>query len=358
MPTHRIAVIAGDGIGQEVIPVGMRVLAHAAELDGGFRLEFEEFPWGCDYYRATGRMMADDALDTLRGFDAILLGAIGAPGVPDHVSSWGVQLRLRQAFELFVNLRPIRLFPGVRSPLRDFEDGGIDFVCIRENSEGEYAGAGGRVHPGSDGDVAVQVEVFTRPGIERAARYAFELARQRRKHLTSVTKSNALAHSFVLWDEVVEAVGREFPDVSVARVYGDAAAAFFVTKPDSFDVVLASNLFGDVLTDLGAAIQGSIGLAASANINPSGGFPGMFEPAHGSAPDIAGRGIANPLGTVWTGALLLEDLGHREAADRVLEAMLDVLASDGPKTPDLGGTASTDELGQAVEDALGAGIAS
>jgi tartrate dehydrogenase/decarboxylase / D-malate dehydrogenase len=355
MRTHRIAVIAGDGVGLEVIPVGTRALTRAAELDGRFRLEFEEFPWGSDYYRHTGRMMAEDALEILRRYDAIYLGAIGSPGVPDHVSSWGVQLRIRQEFELFVNLRPIRLFPGVRSPLRDFEGGGIDFVCVRENSEGEYAGAGGRVHRGFDEDLAVQVEVFTRTGIERVARYAFQLARRRRKQLTSVTKSNALAHSFVLWDEVVESVAAEFPDVAVARVYGDAAAAFLVTKPDAFDVILASNLFGDVLTDLGAAVQGSIGLAASANLNPSGGFPGMFEPAHGSAPDIAGRGVANPLGAVWSGALLLEELGYPDAADSVLQAIMHVLAAGGPRTPDLGGGASTDEVGDAVEGALAVG---
>ena len=355
MQTHRIAVIAGDGVGPEVIPVGTRVLTRAAELDGRFRLEFEEFPWGCDYYRRTGRMMAEDAIETLRRHDAIYLGAIGSPGVPDHVSSWGVQLRIRQEFELFVNLRPIRLFPGVRSPLRAFEAGGIDFVCVRENSEGEYAGAGGRVHRGFDEDLAVQVEVFTRTGIERVARYAFELARRRRKQLTSVTKSNALAHSFVLWDEVVDSVAAEFPDVAAARVYGDAAAAFLVTKPDAFDVILASNLFGDVLTDLGAAVQGSLGLAASANLNPSGGFPGMFEPAHGSAPDIAGRGVANPLGAVWSGALLLEELGYPDAADSVLQGMMRVLAAGGPRTPDLGGDASTDEVGDAVEGALAVG---
>ena len=355
MRTHRIAVIAGDGIGREVIPVGMRVLSRAAALDGSFRLDFEELPWGCDYYERTGRMMAEDAFEILREFDAIYLGAIGAPGVPDHVSSWGVQLRIRQELQLFVNLRPIRLFPGVRCPLRDFENGGIDFVCVRENSEGEYAGAGGRVHRGFDGEVAIQAEVFTRAGIDRVARYAFELARRRRKHVTSVTKSNALEHSFVLWDEVVESVGREFPDVEVARVYADAAAAFFVTRPQSFDVVLASNLFGDVLTDLGAAIQGSIGLAASANLNPTAAFPGMFEPAHGSAPDIAGRGVANPLGAVWSGVLLLEELGQPDAAVSVLRAMEQLLASGGPRTPDLGGTASTDEVGEALEGALAAG---
>jgi tartrate dehydrogenase/decarboxylase/D-malate dehydrogenase len=352
MLTRRVAVIAGDGVGKEVIPAGIGVLEAAARLDGGFRLEFTELPWGCDHYLREGTILPADAATILREFDAIYLGAIGAPGVPDHVSSGGGQLRLRRELDLFVNLRPIELFDGVQSPLRNVDGAGIDFVCVRENSEGEYSDAGGRVHRSGDGEVAVQTAVFTRVGVERVARYAFELARRRRGRLTNVTKSNALAHTFVFWDEVVESVAGDFPDVWVEHVYADAAAAYFVTRPHTFDVVLASNLFGDLLTDLGAAIQGSIGLAASANLNPSGTAPGMFEPAHGSAPDIAGKGIANPLGAIWSGALLLDELGHREARSAIMRAMKDVLAQEAPKTLDLGGQASTVEVGKAVEEAL------
>ena len=350
--TYRIAVVAGDGVGKEVVPAALDVVRSAAER-GGFGLELEDFPWGCEHYHRHGSMLAPDALDVLRGFDAIFLGAIGDPSVPDHVSSWGAQLRIRQEFDLYVNLRPIELLPGVVSPLRAFDGGGIDFVCVRENSEGEYAGAGGRVHRGFPGETAVQTQVFTRAGIDRVARYAFALARTRRGRLTSVTKSNALAHSFVLWDEVVADVARDFPDVEIERVHGDAAAAYLVTRPQSFDVVLASNLFGDVLTDLGAAIQGSIGLAASANVNPDGGFAGMFEPAHGSAPDIAGRNRANPVGAVWSAALMLDHLGERDAAAAVMAAVRHVLQA-GPRTADLGGTASTRE----VADAIAAAVAS
>ena len=352
MRTRRVAVIAGDGVGKEVIPVGVGILEAAARLDGGLVLEFTEFPWGCDYYLRHGRILPDDAAGILREFDAIYLGAIGAAGVPDHVSSGGGQLRLRRELDLFVNLRTIELFPGVQSPLRTVDEAGIDFVCVRENSEGEYSDAGGRVHRSAEGEVAVQTSVFTRVGIDRIARYAFELARRRSKRLTSVTKSNALAHTFVFWDEMIESVATEFPDVAVEHVYADAAAAYFVTRPHTFDVVLASNLFGDVLTDLGAAIQGSIGLAASANLNPNSSSPGMFEPAHGSAPDIAGKGIANPLGAIWSGALLLEQLGHPEASEAIVGAMRDVLAAQAPKTLDLGGDASTAEVGKAVEEAL------
>lgn len=351
MRHHRVAVIAGDGVGREVVPVGVRVLDHAAQGDGSFALEWTEFPWGSDFFLETGRMMPEDALSLLREFDAIYLGAVGSPLVPDHVTLWGLLLPIRQRFNQYVNIRPIKLLPGVTSPLRDRKPEEIDMICVRENSEGEYSGVGGRVHIGFDHEVAIQTDVFTRKGVEQAARFAFGLARSRRKRLTNVTKSNASPYSFVFWDEVVEAVSAEFPDVQVTRLLVDAAAARMITRPEEFDVLVASNLFADILTDIGAAIQGSMGLAASANINPQGGYPGMFEPVHGSAPDIAGTGTANPIGAVWAGALLLENLGEAVAGGAVLRAVETVLAG-GVKTPDLGGSAGTSEVGDALLEAL------
>jgi tartrate dehydrogenase/decarboxylase/D-malate dehydrogenase len=332
--------------------VGMRVLSAAAAADGEFELAFEELPWGTEHYLRTGRMMPEDGFETLRGFDAIYLGAIGSPEVPDHLTLWGLLLPIRQRFDLYVNLRPIKLFPGVRTPLRDKGPSDIDMVCVRENSEGEYSGVGGRVHTGFEHELALQTDVFTRTGVERIARYAFELARSRTKRLASITKSNASPYSFVLWDDVVAEVAREYPDVEVSRLLVDAAAAAFITRPESFDVVVASNLFADILTDIGAVIQGSMGLAASANVNPDGGFPGLFEPVHGSAPDIAGRGIANPVGAVWAGALMLEELGQKAAAAAVLTAVAEVLERQEVKTPDLGGAATTDEMADALLAAL------
>jgi tartrate dehydrogenase/decarboxylase / D-malate dehydrogenase len=352
MTRHRIAVIAGDGVGREVVPVGIRVLSAAAAAGGEFELAFEELPWGTEHYLRTGRMMPEDGLEALRGFDAIYLGAIGSPEVPDHLTLWGLLLPIRQRFDLYVNLRPVKLFPGVRTPLRDKGPSDIDMVCVRENSEGEYSGVGGRVHVGFGHELALQTDVFTRTGVERVARYAFELARSRTKRLASITKSNASPYSFVLWDDVVAEVAREYADVEVSRLLVDAAAAAFITRPESFDVVVASNLFADILTDIGAVIQGSMGLAASANVNPDGGFPGLFEPVHGSAPDIAGRGIANPVGAVWAGALMLEELGQKAAADAVLNAIAEVLERQEVKTPDLGGSATTDEMAGALLAAL------
>ena len=352
MRRYRIAVIAGDGVGQEVVPVGIRVLERAARAEGPFALEWEEFPWGSDFYLETGRMMPEDALSILREFDAIYLGAVGSPRVPDHVTLWGLLLPIRQRFNQYANIRPIKLFPGVTSPLRDKEPGEIDMVCVRENSEGEYAGVGGRVHVGFDHEVALQTDVFTRKGVEQVTRYAFELARKRRKRLTSVTKSNASPYSFVFWDEVVENVGAEYPDVEVTPLLVDAAAARMITTPEAFDVLVTSNLFADILTDVGAAIQGGMGLAASANINPDGGYPGMFEPVHGSAPDIAGMGTANPIGAVWAGALMLEELGEARAARGVMDAIEAVLSRGEVMTPDLGGSAGTDEVGDALLEAL------
>ena len=352
MHSYRIAVIPGDGVGQEVVPAGLRVLNAAAAKDGTFTLECEELPWGSAYYRQTGRMMPENGLTILRRYEAIYLGAVGWPDVPDHVTLWGLLLPIRQRFNLYVNIRPVKLFPGVHGPLRDQGPEQIDMLCIRENTEGEYAGVGGRVHTGFGHEVAVQVDMFTRTGVEDVVRFAFEQARKRRRHLTSVTKSNASPYAFVFWDEVVAEVSREFPEVEVQRVLVDAAAAYFVTRPEMFDVVVASNLFGDILTDIGAVIQGSMGLAASANINPHGGYPGMFEPVHGSAPDIAGKGLANPLGAIWAGALMLEHLGRPEAGQRVLNAMAQVLAAGEPRTRDLGGNAGTDEVADAVIAAL------
>src|SRR5947209_14077679 len=348
MHSYRIAVIPGDGVGQEVVPAGLRVLNAAAAKDGTFTLECEELPWGSAYYRQTGRMMPEDGLAILRRYEAIYLGAVGWPDVPDHVTLWGLLLPIRQRFNLYVNIRPVKLFPGVHGPLRDQGPEQIDMLCIRENTEGEYAGVGGRVHTGFGHEVAVQVDMFTRTGVEDVVRFAFEQARKRRRHLTSVTKSNASPYAFVFWDEVVAEVSREFPEVEVQRVLVDAAAAYFVTRPEMFDVVVASNLFGDILTDIGAVIQGSMGLAASANINPHGGYPGMFEPVHGSAPDIAGRGIANPLGAIWAGAMMLEHLGRPEAGTAILDAMAAMLVREQVRPRDLGGDARTEDVADAV----------
>jgi tartrate dehydrogenase/decarboxylase/D-malate dehydrogenase len=351
MRTHRIAVIAGDGIGTEVIPAGMCVL-RAAAARHGFALEFVAFPWGCDYYLETGRMMPADGLDTLRGFDAIYLGAIGAPRVPDHVSVWELILPIRQRFGQYVNLRPVRLLPGIESPLAHRTAADIEMICIRENSEGEYAGVGGRVHGGTPDEIVQQTGVFTRRGIVRIVRYAFEVAQSRpRKRLASATKSNALQHSMVFWDEVVAEVAAGFPDVELRKYHVDALAARMITHPQTLDVIVASNLFGDILTDIGSAISGSMGVAPGANINPERSAPSMFEPIHGSAPDIAGKGIANPIGAIWAGAMMLEHLGEREAHDSILRAISEAL-SEGVKTRDLDGAADTQCMTEAVLRAI------
>jgi tartrate dehydrogenase/decarboxylase/D-malate dehydrogenase len=349
---YRVAVIPGDGIGREVIPAALSVLERAAERSG-FSLETEAFSWGCEHYLRTGRMMDADGLRILAGFDAIYLGAVGSPEVPDHVSLWELILPIRQRFDQYVNLRPMRLLPGVPCPLAGRGPADIDMVCVRENSEGEYTGAGRRLGEGTAGESAEETAVFTRRGIERIARYAFALAARRpRRLLASATKSNALRHSMVLWDEVVEAVARDYPTVSVRKYHVDALAARMVSHPETLDVIVGSNLFGDILTDLGAAISGSLGLAPGANLNPERRFPSMFEPIHGSAPDIAGRGIANPIGAIWAGALMLEHLGQREAHDLVVGAIEGVLAEGTCRTPDLGGRATTEELARAVRDAF------
>ncbi len=350
--TARIAVIPGDGVGKEVIPAGIRVLERAV-AGGPLALEFVEFPWGCEFYRRTGRMMDPDALDRLQAFDAIYLGAVGDPGVPDHVSVWGLILPIRQRFDQYVNLRPMRLLPGVSCPLAGRGPVDVDMVCVRENSEGEYAGVGGRVHAGTPHEVAEQTSIFTRRGVERIARFGFELAARRpRRRLASATKSNAMQHTCVLWDEVVADVARDYAGVEWRPYHVDALAARMVTDPGSLDVILASNLFGDILTDLGAAVSGSLGVAPGANLNPERRHPSMFEPVHGSAPDIAGRGIANPIGAIWAGALMLDHLGAADAHDRILRAIEQVLAGDGPRTPDLGGRARTVEVAEAIAAAM------
>jgi tartrate dehydrogenase/decarboxylase/D-malate dehydrogenase len=342
-----VAVIPGDGVGQEVVPEGIKVIAAL-----GLRFDFEAFPWGCEHYERTGRMMPELALSTLAGYDAIYLGAIGWPTVPDHVSLWECLLPIRKTFEQYVNLRPVRLPAGVRGPLAGREPSDVDMLFVRENTEGEYSGAGGRVHVGTPAEVAVEVPVFTRRAIDRCARYAFERARERRGRLVSVTKSNASRYSYVLWDEVVAAVASEYPEVQVERVHVDAMAARMVLRPHTIDVVVASNLFADILTDLGAALQGSLGLAASANLSVEGAGPSMFEPVHGSAPDIAGQGRANPIGAIWSAALMLRHLGHDYEATLV-ERAIDAVCEDGRVlTADLGGTASTAEVGDAVVRAL------
>lgn len=340
------AVIPGDGIGPEVVSEGLRVLQAAAEIDGGLAFDFTEFPWSCEYYARNGEMMPADGLDTLSSFETIFLGAVGYPGVPDHVSLWGLLIPIRRTFQQYVNLRPARLLRGVRSPLS--EPGTIDLVVVRENSEGEYSSMGGRLHAGTPAEMAIQNTVFTRMGVERVVRYAYEQARSRRGHLTSATKSNGINITMPYWDEVVAAVGAEYPDVATDQYHIDALSAFLVTRPDSFDVVVGSNLFGDILSDLAAAVMGGIGMAPAANLNPERRFPSMFEPVHGSAPDIAGRGIANPIGQIWTAKMLLDHLGREELGSALLDSIEEVLARGESLTPDLGGRATTSELADAI----------
>jgi tartrate dehydrogenase/decarboxylase / D-malate dehydrogenase len=341
-----IAVIAGDGVGKEVIPAGLRVLEAVTSLD------VQMLPWGAEYYVKTGAMMPGNALSRLDDYDAIYLGAVGWPTVPDHITLWGLLLPIRKAFQLYVNLRPVKLPPGVACPLAGRGPDDIDMVFIRENTEGEYSGTGGRVHVGTPYEVAVEAPVFTRLAVERVARYALDQARARSGSLISVTKSNASRYAYVLWDEVVAAAAADYPEVDVQRMHVDAMAARMVLRPDTIDVVVASNLFADILTDLGAALQGSLGLAASANLDPAGTHPPLFEPVHGSAPDIAGQGRANPVGAIWSGALMLRHLGLTDEAARVEQAIDQVLADGVVRTADLGGSASTEEVADAVISAL------
>ena len=352
MPRYRIAVIPGDGIGKETVPEGIRVL-DAVGARFGIDFDWETVDWGCERYASTGTMMPDDGIDAIRGHDAIFLGAVGFPGVPDHVSLWGLLIPIRRHFEQYVNLRPVRLLKGVESPLRGRTSKDIDFLVVRENNEGEYSDIGGRLFPGTDDEVVVQESVFTRRGTDRIIRYAFELARQRpRRQVTSATKSNGIKHTMPFWDERFEAVAADYPDIETSKFHVDILAAQFVLHPDWFDVVVGSNLFGDILSDLGPAVAGTIGIAPSANINPEREFPSMFEPVHGSAPDIAGQGICNPIGQIWSGAMMLEHLGHEDAARAVETAIEAALADPAVLTPDMGGKADTRALGETIARAV------
>ncbi len=344
---YRIAAIPGDGIGDEVIPAGIEVLERAAD---GFRLEFEHFDWSSKRYLDTGKYIPDGGLERLKTFDAIFFGAVGAPDVPDHVSLWGLRLPICQGFDQYANVRPARVLPGIKSPLD--KGSAIDWVIVRENTEGEYSGAGGRVHTGLSNEVAVEVSTFTRSGVERIHRFAFELARKRpRRHLTLVTKSNAQRHGMVLWDELFHAVAKDFPDVKTDRILVDAMTTRMVLNPAAIDTVVASNLHADILSDLAAALSGSLGIAPTANLNPERKFPSMFEPIHGSAFDITGKGVANPVATFWTASLMLEHLGEARAAVRIMKAIERVTAQK-IFTPDLGGSARTRDVTQAVIGAL------
>lgn len=349
MERYRIAVVPGDGIGVDTINEAEETLKTVCAVHGGVGLSFERYPWGCRYYLQYGTMMPADGLCILGDYDSILFGAVGFPPVPDHISLWGLLLPIRQSFEQYINLRPVRLLPGVPGPLRNKGPKDIDFVCIRENTEGEYSGVGGRAHRGMANEVAVQTSVFTRAGVERVLRYGFELARKRPRHeLVSATKSNALQYSMVFWDEVYTQLKSEYPDISCRQYHVDALAARFVTAPESLDVVVASNLFGDILTDLGGALQGSLGIPPSGNINPERRYPSLFEPVHGSAPDIAGKGIANPIAAIWAASMLLDHLGYEDAGRRVLMGIEAVTTEGKTLTPDLGGSATTQEMGEAI----------
>ncbi len=350
MKHFHIAVIPGDGVGKEIVPEGMRILDAAGEAGGGFKFTYREFPWGCDHYVKTGKMMDDDGLDVLRDFDAIFFGAVGNPRqVPDRVSLRGLRLRICQGFDQYVCLRPCLILPGVASPLAGRKAGDIDIMVIRENSEGEYTGAGGRAHAGLPIDTAVETSVFTRVGVERIIRYAFETAMKRpRRHLISSTKSNAQQHIFAFWDGIFAEVAKDYPDVATERVLIDALCARFVLKPESVDTVVASNLHADILTDIGGAISGSLGLAASTNINAERLYPSMFEPVHGSALDIAGKGVANPMGQAWSGALMLDFLGLPREHDLILAAIKAVTGEGTCLTPDLGGRAGPREVADAI----------
>jgi tartrate dehydrogenase/decarboxylase/D-malate dehydrogenase len=349
---YKIAVIPGDGIGAEVVPEAIRVL-EAVGRKYDFACTWDEKDWSCERFHKEGAMMPEDGLQTIKDHNAIFLGAVGYPGVPDHISLWGLLIPIRREFQQYVALRPVRLFEGMECPLAGRAPGDIDFYIVRENNEGEYSEIGGRLYKGTDNEMAVQQNIFTRLGTDRIMRYAFELAQTReRKHLTSATKSNGIIHSMPFWDERFETISAEYPDVSTDKFHIDILTAHFVRNPDWFDVVVGSNLFGDILSDLGPAVTGTIGIAPGANINPEKDHPSMFEPVHGSAPDIAGQGIANPIGQIWSGAMMLDHLGQTEAAAAIVTAIEKVIRDGDAKTPDMGGKATTTELAQAVEDAL------
>lgn len=348
MNTYKIAVIAGDGVGPEVCREGMKVLRQIEKLDADLHFEFQEFPWGCEYYLEHGEMMPQDTLEILSEFDAIYLGAIGFPGVPDHISLWDILLKIRKGFDQYINLRPVKLLKGAPCPLKDVKREDVDMLVVRENSEGEYAGSGSWLYPGKPNEVVIQDGVFSRVGCERVIRYAYELARKENKRLTSISKANALNYSMVFWDQIFQEIGAEYPDVETDSYLVDAASMFFVKEPQRFQIVVTSNLFGDILTDLGAAIAGGMGLAAGANLNPERKFPSMFEPIHGSAPDIAGLGKANPLAAIWSVSQMMDFFGHEDWGRAVLAAIEQLLAEKKILTEDLGGTSTTAEVGDAV----------
>lgn len=352
MKTYKIATIPADGIGPEVIAAGVQALEALAKRDGGFELSFTHFDWGSDRYKRTGALMPEDGIETLKGFDAIFFGAVGAPDVPDHVTLWGLRLPICQGFDQYANVRPTRILPGIQAPLADVGPGDLDWVIVRENSEGEYAGMGGRAHRGLPEEVGTEVALFTRVGVTRIMRYAFRLAQSRpRKFLTVVTKSNAQRHGMVMWDEIAEEVSADFPDVTWDKMLVDAMTVRMVKNPQSLDTIVATNLHADILSDLAGALAGSLGVAPTANIDPERRFPSMFEPIHGSAFDITGKGIANPVATFWTATQMLEHLGETDAATRLIRAV-EKVCFEGTMTPDVGGTAST----QSVTDAVCAAI--
>ncbi|MDA0661256.1 MAG: tartrate dehydrogenase [Proteobacteria bacterium] len=354
MARFRIAVIPGDGIGNETVPEGIKAL-EAASRKCGFELAFDHYDWSCETYAKTGRMMPEDGLDQLRDHDAIFLGAVGFPGVPDHISLWGLLIPIRREFQQYVNLRPVRLLPGITPPVHGYKPGDIDFFVVRENNEGEYSEIGGRMYEGTPQEFVLQENIFTRKGVDRIMRYAFDLAASRKKkHLTSATKSNGIMHTMPYWDERFKLLSSDYPEVKTDQYHIDILCAHFVQHPDWFDVVVGSNLFGDILSDLGPGVTGTIAVAPSANINPEREFPSMFEPVHGSAPDIAGKGIANPIGQIWSAALMLEHVGAPKAGAAIYNAIEAVLSDPtAPKTRDMGGKATTSELGDAIVAAIG-----
>lgn len=358
MKNLKIAVIAGDGVGPEVINEGIKVLNKVAEIDSTFQFDFTYFPWGCEFYTKHGKMMDDDGIEQLKAFDAIYLGAVGFPGVPDHISLWDLLLKIRKSFDQYVNIRPVTLLKGAKTALHDVKREDINMLFIRENSEGEYSGAGDWLFKGQEHEVVLQNSVFSRKGTERIIRYAFETAKKEGRSLTSISKGNALNYSMVFWDQVFEEVSAEYPEVETASYLVDAAAMLMIKDPKRFEVVVTSNLFGDILTDLGAAIAGGIGLAAGANINPERDYPSMFEPIHGSAPDIAGRGIANPLATIWSASQMLDFFGYEEYGKLVLEAIQQLLVEGQVLTPDMNGTASTSEVADKIIEIIASTVSS
>ena len=351
MPLYKVALIPGDGIGKEVLPEAVNILEKVGRKHD-IQFKWHEFSWSCETYAKTGRMMPEDGIDQLALFDSIFLGAVGYPGVADHISLWGLLIPIRRAFKQYVNLRPIKLMKGIVCPLANRTPNEIDFVIVRENNEGEYSEMGGRIYTGTDREMVIQESVFTRQGVDKVLQFAFEQAQKRRNLVTSATKSNGIIHTMPFWDERFNVVKNKYPEVNTDQFHIDILCAHFVQHPNWFDVVVGSNLFGDILSDLGAAVAGGIGLAPAANINPEKEFPSMFEPVHGSAPDIAGKSIANPIAQIWTGAMMLDHLGHEYAAKAITDAIELVVADGNHLTPDLGGSATTQQLGRSIEDAL------